>query len=217
MSASVSASATASLPEIRSSLSASCAAGAAWVTTAIALVLPIFARLGRRGPSPAMPCCGSHYPLNRLVLRVLARDPGGDLDTAAIEVRRELFLVLPAEPEAVRAHGGLLVTDLRGHPDLVAALVLAPRFPLARVVVEHRLVDHRDAVLHRADRLAHAAAAAGLHVGVVRSVRHDVEAGIRALDPAERALHARVEVDDGPHRARRELLEIRVALRDISL
>src|SRR5882724_11508288 len=214
-SASVSASATASLPEIRSSLSASCAAGAAWVTTAIALVLPLVARLGRRDPSPAT-SCGSPYRSIGLVLRVLARDAGGDLDTAALEVRLELFLVLPAEPEAVRAHGGLFVADLRGHPDLVAALVLAPRFPLARVVVEHRLVDHRDAVLHRADRLAHAAAAAGLHVGVVCSVRHDVEAGIRALDPAERALHARVEVDDGPHRARRELLEIRVALRDVS-
>src|SRR5213594_3102147 len=54
---------------------------------------------------------------------------------------------------------------------------------------------------------SHAAAAARLHVGVVGAVGHDVEAGVGALNPAERALHARVEVDDGPHRPRRELLE----------
>src|SRR5437867_8310506 len=89
MSASVSDSATASLPEIRSSLSSSVAAGAAGVTTAIA---------GLR--------------LNRLVLRVLARDAGGDLDTAAVEVFLELLLVLAAEAEAVRAHRGVLVADL---------------------------------------------------------------------------------------------------------
>src|SRR5439155_6044831 len=194
MSASVSDSATASLPEIRSSLSSSVAAGAAGVTTAIA---------GLR--------------LNRLVLRVLARDAGGDLDTATVEVFLKLLLVLAAEAEAVRAHRGVLVADLLRHPGLVPLLVVPPHLPLARVVVEHRLVDHRDALFHRADRLAHAAAAARLHVGVVGAIGHDVEAGVGALDPAERALHARVEVDDGPHRPRRELLEVRVALRDVSL
>src|SRR5712664_3477021 len=214
MSASVSDSATASLPEIRSSLSSSLAAGAAGVTTAIA-GLRLIARLGRRGPSPAT-SCGSHY-LDRLVLRVLARDAGGDLDTAAVEVARDLLLVLAAEPEAVGAHGGLLVADLVRHPGLVPVLVVPPHLPLARVVVEHRFVDHRDALFHRADRLAHAAAAARLHVGVVSAIGHDVEAGVGALDPAERALHARVEVDDGSHRPRGELLEVRVALGHIPL
>src|SRR6058998_3699134 len=200
-SASVSASATASLPEIRSSLSSSWPAGAAWVTTAIALVLPFYVSLR----------------LDRFVLRVLARNARGDLDAAGVEVRLELLLVLAAEAEAVRAYGGVLVADLRRHPGLVAALVLAPHLPLARVVVEHRLVDHGDAVLHRTHRLAHAAAAARLHVGVVRPVGHDVEAGVGALDPAERALHARVEVDDRAHRARRELLEVRIALGHVAL
>src|SRR2546422_10981944 len=59
MSASVSDSATASLPEIRSSLSSSVAAGAAGVTTAIA-GLRLIARLGRRDPSPPT-SGGSHY------------------------------------------------------------------------------------------------------------------------------------------------------------
>src|SRR2546426_3898963 len=71
MSASVSDSATASLPEIRSSLSSSVAAGAAGVTTAIA-GLRLIARLGRRGPSPAT-SWGSHYPFTdspRLRLRL---------------------------------------------------------------------------------------------------------------------------------------------------
>src|SRR5437867_8248519 len=214
MSASVSDSATASLPEIRSSLSSSVAAGAAGVTTAIA-GLRLIARLGRRDPSPAT-SCGSHY-LDRLVLRVLARDAGGDLDTAAVEVFLELLLVLAAEAEAVRAHGGVLVADLLRHPGLVLLLVVPPHFPLSRVVVEYRLVYHRDALFYRADRLAHVAAIARLYVGVVGAIGHDVEAGVGALDPAERALHARVEVDDGPHRPRGELLEVRVALGHIPL
>src|SRR2546422_2905324 len=152
MSGSVGDAATASLPEIRSSLSSPVAAGAAGVTTAIA-GLRLIARLGRRDPSPAT-SGGSHY-LDRLVLRVLARDAGGDLDTAAVEIFLELLLVLAAEAEAVRAHGGVLVADLLIHPGLVPLLVAAPHFPLARVVVEHRLRDPPDALLHRADRLAH--------------------------------------------------------------
>src|SRR5712691_9443105 len=152
MSARVRASATASLPEIRSSLS-SAAAGTVLVATAICVA-----------------------PLHRLVLRVLARDARGDLRSANVQIGLELLLVLAAEAEAVRAHGGLLVADLAGEPDFVGALVLPPHLPLARVVVEDRLVDHRDAVLDGADGLADAAATAGLHVRVVGAVRHDVEA-----------------------------------------
>src|SRR3989338_3575176 len=173
MSASVSDSATASLPEIRSSVS-SAAAGAAFVATAMSLA-----------------------SLRGLVLSVLARDARGDLDAARVEVGLQLLRVLAPEAKAVRAHRRLLVADLGGQPGLVPVLVLPPHLPLARVVVEDRLVDHRDAPLDRADGLAHAAAAAGLHVRVVGAVRHDVEAGVRALDPAEGALHAGVEVDDG--------------------
>src|SRR3989449_7795320 len=192
MSGSVGDAATASLPEIRSSLSSPVAAGAAGVTTAIA-GLRLIARLGRRDPSPAT-SGGSHY-LDRLVLRVLARDAGGDLDTAAVEVFLELLLVLAAEAEAVRAHGGVLVADLLRHPGLVLLLVVPPHFPLARGVVGHPLVYQPDSPFHPADRLAHAPAAARLHVGVVGAIGHDVEAGGGALGPAERALRARVEAD----------------------
>src|SRR5881396_3725413 len=189
MSARTRASATASLPEIRSSLSAA-AAGAGRVATAISVV-----------------------PLDRLVLRVLARDARGDLHPSRVQVGLELLLILAAEAEAVRAHGGLLVAK----PGRVSGLVFPPHLPLARVVFEDRFVDHRDAVLDRADRLADAAAAAGLHVRVVGAVRHDVKARVRTLDPAERALHAGVEVDDRAHGAGGELLEIRVALRHVPL
>src|SRR5262245_48854266 len=201
-SARVSASATASLPEIRSSLSSWVAAEAAGVTTAIALFLrcPVFA-----------------LALDRLVFRVLARNARGDRRAAVFVALLELLLVLAPEAEAMRADGRLFVADLLGHPGLILLLVLAPHLPLTRVVLEHRLVHHRDAVLDRAHCLADAAATARLHVGVVGVVGHHVEAGVRALDPAERALHARVEVDDRPHRARRELLEVRVALGHVAL
>src|SRR5688572_4206883 len=155
MSARTRASATASLPEMRSSLS-SATAGAVGVTTAIAF---------------------ASSPLEGLVVGVLAGDAGRDLHPARVQVPLQLLLVLAAEAEAVRADGGLLVPDLRGQPGLVSGLVVAPHLPLAGVVLEHRLVDHRDAVLHRAHRLADAAPAAGLHVGVEGAVGHHVEAG----------------------------------------
>src|SRR6185503_19330884 len=100
---------------------------------------------------------------------------------------------------------------------LVHGLVFAPYLPLAVVVGEDRLVDHGDAVFHRAHRLAHTAAAARLHVGVEGGVGHHVEAGVGARDPAEVALHAGIEVDDRAHGAGRVLLEVRVALRHVPL
>src|SRR4029450_4530566 len=184
MSASVRPSATASLPEIRSSFS-SAAALAAGVATAMS------------------------FSLNGLVRRVLAGDTRRDLHAAGVEVLLQLLLVLAAEAEAVRAHGGLLVADLAGEPGLVGGLVLAPHLPLAGVVFEGGLVDHRDAVLHRAHRLAHTAAAAGFHVGVEGGVGHHVEARVGARDPAEVALHAGVEGDHRADGARGELLEVR--------
>src|SRR5262245_65784964 len=94
------ASATASLPEIRSSLSSSLlAARAAGVTTAIALFLRVFGL-----------CCAA---LDLLVFGVLARDARGDLDAAVIEALLELLLVLTAEPEPVRADGRLLRSEER--------------------------------------------------------------------------------------------------------
>src|SRR5712692_75667 len=116
-----------------------------------------------------------------------------------------LLLVLPAVTEAVGTLGA--VRDLRLNPALVALFVLPPHLPLAGVIRELGLVYHGDAVGHRADRLAYAAAAARLHVSVVEALGRDVEAGVRALQPAERALDAGVEVHHRPHGAGSELLE----------
>src|SRR3970040_2356040 len=99
MSASARPSATASLPEMRSSFSSD-AAGAAVLATAMCAV-----------------------SLDRLVLRVLARGGGPDLHAAAVEVLPELLVVLPAEAEAVRARRGRLVADLGDEPRLVGGLV----------------------------------------------------------------------------------------------
>src|SRR5678815_1693741 len=198
MSASVKASAQASLPEMSISLS-SLATCAAFVSTAAMMT-------GLLCPD-----------LELLALGVFAGDARRDLDTARLELLGDLLLVLPPEAEAVRADGVRLVLDLGGHPGEVAGLVPAPHLPLAGIVVEGRLADHRDAVLHRAHRLADPAAAARVHVGVIQAVRCYVEAGVRTLDPAERAFDARVEVDDRTHRPGRELLEVGVALRHIAL
>src|SRR5215831_19070754 len=148
---------------------------------------------------------------------VLAGDACGDLEAALLQVLLHLLLVLAAEAEPVGADHVLLGLDLVAEPGLVSRLVLGPHLPLPRVVVEGVLAHHGDAVLGGAHRLAHPAAAARLHAGVVEAVGGHVEAGVRALDPAERALHALVEVDDGPHGARRVLLEVRIALRHVPL
>src|SRR5262249_60143363 len=93
------------------------------------------------------------------------RDARGDLDAAVLEALLELLLVLTAEPEPVRADGRLLVADLLAQPGLILLLVLAPHLPLTRVVLEHRLVHHRDPVIDRAHSLTDATAAARLPVG----------------------------------------------------
>src|SRR5262249_55917483 len=102
--------------------------------------------------------------LHALGLRVLAGDPFDHGRPAHLKrTLRELLLVLAAVAEPVRADRGDLVLDLLGRPDAVRVLVLAPHLPLALVVVEGGLVDHGDAVLHGADRLADSAATARLH------------------------------------------------------
>src|SRR5947208_14845641 len=199
MSARTSASATASLPEMRSSLS-SPTAGA--VCVAVAAIVSL---------------ASCRRPSDGLVLGVLARDARGDLDAARIEIGLQLLLVLAAEAEPVRAHRRLLVADLGAEPGLVGGLVLPPHLPLARVVLELGLVHHRDAVLDRTHRLAHAAAAARLHVRIEGGVGHHVEARVRAGDPAEVALHTGVEVDHRAHGARGELLEVGIALGHVAL
>src|SRR5712692_8052344 len=162
----------------------------------------------------------SRYPPGSLALLargVLAGDARRDLGAALVQRLLDLLLVLPAEAEAMRPHHVLLGGDLVPHPGHVGRLVAPPHLPLAGIVLERVLPDHGDALLGRADGLADAAAAAGLHVGVVEPVRRHVEARVRTLEPAERALHALVEVDDRAHGARGELLEIRVPLGDIAL
>src|SRR5216684_8321142 len=118
-------------------------------------------------------------------------------------------LVLAADVEAVRAVRAIL--DPVRQRAQVGGPVLAPRLPLAGVVLELRLVHHGDAVLLRADGLAHAAAAAGFQIRVVEAVGRDVEAGVRTLQPAQSTLDTLLEVDHRPHGARRPLLEGLVA------
>src|SRR4029453_10485007 len=225
MSARVRPSATASLPEMSISVSSWTAAPpAGLVATAMDILLVCwrppasgarrfgYARHDRRGVVHVAP------GLHALLLRVLTGDPFGHRSPTHLEgTLGELFLVLAAVTEAVGAHGGDLVLDLLARPDAVRVLVLAPHVPLALVVVERGLVHPRVAVLPPTDRLAHPAPAARVHVGVVEAVRRHVEDAVRALDPAERALHAGIEVDDRPHRAGRELLEVRVPLRPVTL
>ena len=123
---------------------------------------------------------------------------------ARVQILPETCSYCPGS-EAVRPHMRR-VAHLRGDPRRYVSLSFR-HLPLAGVVVEGGLVHHRDAVLHWADRLADAAAAAGFHVGVVEALWGDVEAGVRALEPAESALHARVEVDDRPHGAGENFLK----------
>src|SRR5262249_24681660 len=108
-SARASASATASLPEIRSSLSSP----AAVVAVAIAI-----------------------GTLLDLLGGILARNACHDLDAAALEILLQLLVVLAAEAETMRAGGRLLVADRGGEPGLVGRLVFPPHLPLAGVVVE---------------------------------------------------------------------------------
>src|SRR5512147_3115137 len=125
MSASASASAHASLPEMSISLS-SLATCPAFVSTAMDLIsLSRSARLGGG---------------------VLAGDTRGDLDAARVELLGDLLVVLAAEAEAVRADHVALVVDLARHPAAVAVLVVPPHVPLARVVLEGGLAHHRDAI-----------------------------------------------------------------------
>src|SRR6267154_5949028 len=131
------------------------------------------------------------------------------LGLSSLDDLGSLLLVLPPEAEAMRPLGPR--GDERCERRLVAVRILPIQLPLARVVGELRLVHHRDAVGLRADRLAHAAAAAGLEVRVVEALGSDVEAAVRTGEPAERALDALVEVDHGPHGPGRVLLEGRVA------
>src|ERR1700674_888679 len=122
-----------------------------------------------------------------------------------------LFLILAAVTEPV---GSLLpVLNLGVEESKVAWLILPPHLPLAGVVVGLDLVHHCDAVLHGANRLTHATPAASFHVGVVQALGGNVKTGIGALQPAQRALDAGVEVEDRPHRSCGELLERGIARR----
>ena len=88
-----------------------------------------------------------------------------------------LLSVLTSMMKTVGAGG--LCSDLLGHPGGIAFFVLGPHFPLACVIGERLLVHHGDTVVHRADGLTDAAAAAGLHVCVIETVRGDGKTGIR--------------------------------------
>ena len=106
--------------------------------------------------------------------------------------------------------------NLFRQPAGIAVLVFCPHLPLALVVFELGLIHHCNALVHRADRLTDPAAATCLHVGVIKAIWSHIEAGIRALEPAEGALGAFGKVDRRSHRAGGELLEIGIALRPVA-
>src|SRR5712692_9172106 len=101
---------------------------------------------------------------------------------------------------------------LRLEPLVVSVVVLLPELPLVLVVLELELVDHHDAVLHRTDLRADPATDARLVDDLVVPLGGDLKALVRTVEPAHRALDARVEVDDRPQRARAVLLVLRVSL-----
>src|SRR3990172_10486492 len=106
MSASVRASAMASLPEISISLSSS-AAGACPARVAVVI-----------GLSPLR---------QALLVGVFSGNPRGDRHPAHLPLpSRQLLLVLPPVAEAVRADSVYLVPDLGLEPRAVGALVLPP-------------------------------------------------------------------------------------------
>src|SRR5438105_728958 len=57
------------------------------------------------------------------------------------------------------------------------------------------------------------AVSSGLRVGVIQTFRRHVEARIRAMQPAQRALDAGIEINHRAHGARGELFECRIAIR----
>src|SRR5947209_5724124 len=67
-------------------------------------------------------------------------------------------------------------TALGLEPLVVAVVVFFPKLPLVLVVLEPELVDHHDAVLHRAHLRADAAADACLVDDLVMAFRRDLEA-----------------------------------------
>ena len=96
-------------------------------------------------------------------------------------------------------------------PVQIGIFIFSERLPLALVIVEFRFVHHGDALLHRANLFANATAAARLEIGVVVSIRRDVERRVRTVEPAQRAFRASGEVHHRSHTARRVLLEQLVA------
>src|SRR5919109_852193 len=127
--------------------------------------------------------------------------------------RGNFLVVLASMMETMRPmFDGFRRGDLLLQPSFVDLSVLFPHLILTAVVSEGGLVHHGDALFHRAHGLAHAAAAAGLHVGIIQMLGGDIEAGIGTLQPAQGALDAFIEIDHRPHRARRVLLKVRIAL-----
>src|ERR671936_255561 len=114
--------------------------------------------------------------------------------------------------------GGRLVRVQRrqaghvGEPAPVRVGVLLVQRELVVVVGELQLVDHHDAVLHRADLRADPASDARLVYDLVVPRRRHLEALVGTVQPAHRALDARVEVHHRAEGARRVLLEEGVTL-----
>src|SRR2546426_4258426 len=99
-----------------------------------------------------------------------------------------------------------------GEPLPVLVRLLLVQHELVLVVGELQLVDHHDAVLHRAHLRADPAADAGLVDHLVVTRGRDLEALVGTVQPAHRALDACIEIHHRAEGARRVLLVEGVAL-----
>src|SRR2546422_4824368 len=142
-----------------------------------------------------------------LVARSFVTSGGGRRVRGRVRVGRACLTGRRGPYLGVRRDPALLL-----EPFVVPVVVLLPELPLVVVVFELELVDHDDAVLHRADLCADTASDAGLVDDLVMAFRRYLEALVRAVQPAHRALDARVEVDHRTQRPRRVFLVLRIAL-----
>src|SRR5215510_12578622 len=196
MSSSASASATASLPEIRSSLSSPTAGAVCVAVAAISLWPPARQRVLCSAFSPGMPAVISTPPTSRSAFSSCSYCP-----RKRKPCERTVAFLFP-----ILAPSHVLYAAL-SFRHISHWLALSSNSASFTIVMQ----------CSTGHTASHTPAAARLHVGIEGGVGHHVEARVRAGDPAEVALHTGVEVDHRAHGARGELFEVRVALGHVAL
>src|SRR5438093_5528836 len=153
----------------------------------------------------------------RRIASAMASQPVTSASTSICEETASWpFSMIVATSIASRRRG-LVRADGResGHlrePLPVCIRLLVVQHELVGVVGELQLVDHDDAVLHRTDLRTDAAPDASLIDHLVVPRGRDLEALVRTIQPAHRALDAGVEVHHRAEGARRVFLVKGVAL-----